>query len=483
MLLRVLLIFFSFHASGLHKANLTGGLTRIQELLNVTKKPHTPSLTIYFDSKYNIKCLATIRSLCYAEILFQKIKDVVVSWTIEYQPTQLGSFYPLHSLFISDSWKQCQWRIRLKLDVFKLWKCQKRIQYIVGVIQASIECNNRLSFVWSSDHEGILDIWIHEQCIGNVADILAKSKDKASITAHHIETIQTYITTERKVEMFCKKMIFYILSLPFSGVQEVADAYFVKSTTTQEWYVETNGGNLKDLLSKPQVDTKRSCSNNVWDMLNLFGIDCAREFLKVEFLKEIKINARHLELLINVMTYSGKLRSVSRHGIDRREVGPLSKASFEQPVDNFLISATFGELDSIASVSAAVTVGKLAPMGTNIFDIKTYQSMEELKEQMRINKQNKQKAQRQQVLLSSVIEHADEDEPEPEVEQDIEETEDAEEEDTLDLLETEQYNPDDDEDSSKADIMEKDVEDEPANGSDEGEDDDYDGNMYDDEDD
>jgi DNA-directed RNA polymerase beta' subunit len=69
------------------------------------------------------------------------------------------------------------------------------------------------------------------------------------------------------------------------------------------------------------------------------------------------------------MTHSGTLSSVNRYGIDRTQVGPIAKASFEQPVENFLISATKAEIDDLRGVSASVTCGRLGGLGTGMMEL------------------------------------------------------------------------------------------------------------------
>jgi len=78
-----------------------------------------------------------------------------------------------------------------------------------------------------------------------------------------------------------------------------------------------------------------------------------------------------LDILIDSMTASGKISAVSRYGIDRKQVGPLSKACFEQPVENFLISATKGEEDKLKGVTSNVCTGKLNKMGTGMCELVT----------------------------------------------------------------------------------------------------------------
>ena len=44
------------------------------------------------------------------------------------------------------------------------------------------------------------------------------------------------------------------------------------------------------------------------------------------------VNYRHLALLCDVMCCRGHLMAVTRHGINRQDVGPLMKCSFEETV-------------------------------------------------------------------------------------------------------------------------------------------------------
>jgi hypothetical protein len=69
------------------------------------------------------------------------------------------------------------------------------------------------------------------------------------------------------------------------------------------------------------------------------------------------------------MTLAGNIMSVSRYGIDRRQVGPLAKACFEQPIDNFLFSATKGEKELLKGVTSNICMGKLNKMGTGMCDL------------------------------------------------------------------------------------------------------------------
>ena len=51
------------------------------------------------------------------------------------------------------------------------------------------------------------------------------------------------------------------------------------------------------------------------------------------------INSRHIELLADTMTFSGVLISINRQGINRGDIGPLAKCSFEDTTDQLIKSS------------------------------------------------------------------------------------------------------------------------------------------------
>ena len=76
-------------------------------------------------------------------------------------------------------------------------------------------------------------------------------------------------------------------------------------------------------------------------------------------------------LLSDSITRTGTIKSVSRNGISR-SVGPFTKAAFEEPINNFIKSTLFGEVDDLNSVSSGISFGKICNIGTscNYFELK-----------------------------------------------------------------------------------------------------------------
>ena len=109
-------------------------------------------------------------------------------------------------------------------------------------------------------------------------------------------------------------------------------------------------------------------------MYETLGIEAARYTL----LKEIRdvitdasnyVNFRHLSLLCDIMTNRGSLMSIDRFGINRGNIGPLAKCSFEEATDQLFNASIFGEIDKLNGVSSNIMMGQIPPCGTGMTDV------------------------------------------------------------------------------------------------------------------
>jgi DNA-directed RNA polymerase II subunit RPB1 len=69
------------------------------------------------------------------------------------------------------------------------------------------------------------------------------------------------------------------------------------------------------------------------------------------------------------MTFTDKLISIFRHGINNDNIGPIAKASFEETPEMFLKAARHAELDTMRGVSANVMCGQEGFFGTSAFQV------------------------------------------------------------------------------------------------------------------
>jgi DNA-directed RNA polymerase II subunit RPB1 len=70
-----------------------------------------------------------------------------------------------------------------------------------------------------------------------------------------------------------------------------------------------------------------------------------------------------------MMTYNGEVISINRHGMNKVDYDPISKASFEKTMDHFINAAIFSETDKMQSVSSRIAIGRVIPGGTGAFDL------------------------------------------------------------------------------------------------------------------
>jgi DNA-directed RNA polymerase beta' subunit len=69
------------------------------------------------------------------------------------------------------------------------------------------------------------------------------------------------------------------------------------------------------------------------------------------------------------MTSKGYITSINRQGINRGDVGPLAKCSFEDTTDQLIKASIFGERDNLVGVSSNIMLGNNIPSGTGFCDI------------------------------------------------------------------------------------------------------------------
>lgn len=142
----------------------------------------------------------------------------------------------------------------------------------------------------------------------------------------------------------------------------------------KETFIETEGINIAGVCRLAEIDGLRISCNNPVEILQFLGVEAARAVLLKEIRKVIEfdgsyINVRHLMLLCDVMTTSGNLMAITRHGINRTDAGPLAKSSFEETNDILFNAAASCDRDSIQGVSEALIFGQMARIGTGCFDI------------------------------------------------------------------------------------------------------------------
>jgi len=101
----------------------------------------------------------------------------------------------------------------------------------------------------------------------------------------------------------------------------------------------------------------------------VLGIEAARNAILEEAsstLKEqgLSVDLRHLMLVADVMTNTGVVRAIGRHGISGEKSSVLARAAFEITTTHLLNAGVVGELDPLQGVAENIIVGQPITLGT-----------------------------------------------------------------------------------------------------------------------
>ena len=104
------------------------------------------------------------------------------------------------------------------------------------------------------------------------------------------------------------------------------------------------------------VDATRTTSNHLIEGVEVLGIEAVRKALLDEIRVVISfvrsyVNYIHLSILCDTITHRGHLMAITGHGINRNDIGPMMRCSFEETMDICLDVAAFDEGDPLRGVT------------------------------------------------------------------------------------------------------------------------------------
>ena len=142
----------------------------------------------------------------------------------------------------------------------------------------------------------------------------------------------------------------------------------------KEFEVMTEGSNFMSLLRIPGVDPQRTYTNHIHEIADTLGIEAARnailkEAQEVMEKQGLEVDTRHIMLVADLMTFTGDIRQIGRHGISGESSSVLVRAAFEVTVKHLLDAAIRGEQDNLVGVVERVMVGQEVMLGTGMIDL------------------------------------------------------------------------------------------------------------------
>jgi DNA-directed RNA polymerase subunit A' len=165
-----------------------------------------------------------------------------------------------------------------------------------------------------------------------------------------------------------------ILSIHIKGVKGITRVQVAEDKG--EWVLLADGSNLAEVVGIEGVDPSRVETNNFFEICDVLGIEAARSAIISEIMNVFQgigggldIDVRHVMLVADMMTRTGRITQIGRHGIAGQKPSPLAKAAFEITVPSIVESAVKGSLDELKGVTENIIVGQVTPIGTGFVDI------------------------------------------------------------------------------------------------------------------
>lgn len=365
----------TFHYAGVSSKNVTLGVPRLKEIINVAVNIKTPSLTVFLQPEYSRDAASAKR--IQSILPHTTLKTITASTEIFYDPNVETTLIEddrdfVHAFFeIPDPeveqniHRQSPWLLRFELDKRRMVDKAYEMGFVQSKIQAVFEQD---LFVIASE------------------DLAEKLVIRCRALQENDKDVEDDEDAEIAEDVFLKQLETSMLSsITLGGVDGIVRAFIVERKKSvlgesgefqqvPEWVLETDGSNLRKVLTVDGVDPVRTISNNCVEVLDVLGIEAARQSLLREMRHVIEfggssVNYRHLSLLVDVMTNRGSIMAITRHGINRADTGALMRCSFEETVEILMEAAAIGERDHCTGVAESVLLGALAPMGTGCFDV------------------------------------------------------------------------------------------------------------------
>jgi DNA-directed RNA polymerase beta' subunit len=361
----------TFHQAGVaSKSAVTRGVPRLRELLKVTKNPKATSLTIYLKDEYR-QSKEKAREVV-QDLELTLLRNITTKVAIYWDPTddasvvdedrKLLEFYKLFEQGMledneisADSFSP--YILRIELNREEMFNKNISIQDVVSVIKAQFADINIVYSDYNSS-KLVMRMRIKKSSESTLADIddfthLKKFQNKLlnSIVIRGIPGIKaaTFRKDGHKVQFI-------------NGKYESFDQYIM----------DTDGSNFVSVMNHPAIDGTKLYSTNVHDIFDILGTEATRAVLYNEMaglFESVGVNYRHLGLLCDIMTRSGRLISIDRYGINKNDIGPLAKASFEETDKIMRNASLFGEVDPVTGVSANIMFGQPFRGGTSFSQI------------------------------------------------------------------------------------------------------------------
>jgi len=292
----------TFHYAGVAEIDVTLGLPRLIEIMDVRKNPSTPMMTIRLTEEY-----ANNR---------EKAREVA---------NRIEATYILDIAEVVTDIRNMQ--IVVKLDP----NAMERKQLSFEEVKRKIEKGLKVSV--EEDKENMqLIIQIKEPSYKTLMTTFEKLR---KMVLMGIKEIRRVIIRKEDDE--------YVLYTEGSNLKKVMKIKGVD-------FARTITNNIYEIYEVLGIEGARSA--------------IIREAKSTLEEQGLEVDDRHIMLVADAMTSAGELRQIGRHGVAGEKQSILARAAFEMTVNNLLDAAIRGDVDNLTGITENIIVGQPIKLGT-----------------------------------------------------------------------------------------------------------------------
>lgn len=303
-----------FHFAGVREMDVTIGLPRLIEIVDARRRPSRPIMTIRLDEEHRKDKEKALRIA--QDMVHTKVKDLM---------------------------KAAQYSVNLEEN--SVWvELDEEAMKARGVAYEQLVDAIQIPRTSVSIEEGILKV--------KAQDIMEEGG---------LRKLGTRVVNS------------YVKGIPGINRTQVV---WEDGEDYKGWFIQTDGSNLAKVIQIPGVDPSRTYTNDLYEILEVLGIEAARNAI-IKEAKEVfegtgggmDVDIRHIMLVADIMTQTGELRQIGRHGVSGEKTSTLAKAAFEITVPNIVKASASGDVDELKGVTENIIVGQDMPIGTGLVDI------------------------------------------------------------------------------------------------------------------
>ncbi|AYV79578.1 MAG: DNA-directed RNA polymerase subunit alpha [Faunusvirus sp.] len=375
----------TFHATGGGSVGMQG-VPRIKELIYCTKNIKTPIMKIYFKNEFSENNAMAQKISAY--IKFITVQDIVKKTEIIYDPepySQTGYVTKdkVEGVFFIDSNKILQEKNSVE-GLHWLFRLSLNKEQMLNKEVTMLDIKTKFITYWHTRYNDAKSLKKNERDLINAISLVGimsnfdNSKNPVihirfefnTVSFNHLIELLNTIMENFKLKGIPNVTNSKILTLPFISFDNPNQ----EQKILQQLYIATAGVNLYDIRYIEGIDLNKTLCNDIYEIYNTFGIEAARLALITEIYVVFNgsgndVNYNHVELLVDMMTNTGDLTPINRHGINRLDTDPIGRVSFEESMEQLAAAAVFGEKDHMRSVSSRIMVGRVIAGGTGLCEL------------------------------------------------------------------------------------------------------------------